>query len=63
MSDRDVYREHGHADRDAYLRSLAEAHDMAEEVVKSLADLLGPEEDFDGLVVALEDAEGMDWDA
>lgn len=29
------------------------------EVVKSLADVLGEEEDFDGLVVALEDAEGM----
>ena len=58
-----VYQEHGHADRAAYLKSLAEEHGMTDEVVNSLADVLGPEEDFDGLVVALEDAEGMDWDA
>jgi len=49
------YREAGHPTRAAYLQSLADEHDAPLDTVLMLADLLGPEEDFDGLVVALED--------
>lgn len=50
-----VYEENGYVDRDDYLESLAEEHDVPLETVKVLADTLGPNEDFDGLVTALED--------
>ena len=55
----DVYKENGFADREEYLSALAESYDLdLEEVVRPLADLLGPIEDFDGLVSALEDEAG-----
>lgn len=61
---RSVYQEHGHADRAAYLKSLEDEFALVPpETIAALAEVLGPTEDFDGLVVALEDAEGMDWDA
>jgi hypothetical protein len=48
-----IYKEHGYESRADYLESLANEYD--EDVVYALASVLGPEEDFDGLVVALED--------
>lgn len=51
----DVYKAHGYSDRDDYLNSLAIEYGVATLVVVSLADMLGPSEDFDGLVNALED--------
>lgn len=53
------YVEHGYKDRDDYLRCLSEDYDVPLEAVYALADMLGEEEDFDGLVSALEDAEYM----
>lgn len=41
--------------RDGYLRDLAFEYDVPEDVVFMLADFLGPNEDFDGLVTELED--------
>ena len=57
------YRDHGYRDRTDYLRSLADDNGVPIDAVMALADVLGPEEDFDGLVVAVEDAadEG-EWD-
>lgn len=53
---RNVYREHGYSDREDYLSRIAEDYGVdLEQVVRPLADLLGPGEDFDGLVSALED--------
>jgi hypothetical protein len=53
-----VYTEHGFDNRTEYLKELALEYDPA--VVYALADLLGPEEDFDGLITSLEDyAEGF----
>ncbi len=49
-----AYMRNGYADRDEYLQALMEESSDAE-AVEMLADLLGPEEDFDGLVTALED--------
>jgi hypothetical protein len=47
-----VYTDHGYADREDYLASLREEYG---EAVDILAALLGPSEDFDGLVTDLED--------
>jgi len=52
--DQSIYQEHGFANRSAYLRDLAEDYGRK---VFLLADLLGPSEDFDGLLTSLEDAE------
>lgn len=50
-----VYQENGFENRDDYLEFLADEYGMSLLEVLSLADLLGPNEDFDGLVSALED--------
>jgi len=54
----DVYKENGYKDRIDYLEQLADEYDAPMEVVEALADLLGPDEDFDGLVSGLKDWEG-----
>lgn len=46
-------------DRDVYLRELAAEYGVPMYVVRSLADMLGPSEDYDGLVSALEDYSDM----
>lgn len=51
----DVYRQKGYRDRYGYLESLADEYGVSKMVVYSLADMLGPSEDFDGLINALED--------
>jgi hypothetical protein len=50
-----IYIENGHADRDEYLDSLADEYGIEMEVVLNLAEILGPNEDFDGLVTILQD--------
>lgn len=53
------YQEHGFASRADYLADLADTIGVDIRTVEILADLLGPSEDFDGLVTSLEDyAEG-----
>ena len=47
-----VYTDNGYSDRRDYLKSLAEEYGDA---VYILAEILGPNEDFDGLVTDLED--------
>lgn len=54
-ADHDIYGEHGFASRREYLDSLAEEYGTDRRTVYTLADLLGPSEDFDGLVSALND--------
>ena len=49
-----VYQENGYASREEYLDGLAEEYG---DKVYELATVLGPEEDFDGLVTILEDSE------
>ena len=61
MTHRDVYRENGYDDRDDYLRSLADDYGVPLDAVLALADILGPDEDFDGLVSNLEDAMYGGW--
>jgi hypothetical protein len=50
-----IYRRHGFENREAYLQDLADEHGVDIQVVLMLADLMGPTEDFDGLVCELED--------
>lgn len=52
---RNVYQEHGYSNRKEYLKSLSEEYGVYIGAVYALADLLGAEEDFDGLISELED--------
>jgi len=54
-----IYEERGYKNRKHYICSLAEEFGLDEEVALTMASMLGPNEDFDGLVTTLEDiAEG-----
>jgi len=53
-----IYMRNGYRDRRQYLEMLAEDYGLEQIVVFQLAALLGPNEDFDGLVTTLEDMEG-----
>lgn len=50
-----IYQENGYTNRRDYLMSLAEDFDIDTQTVFTLASILGPNEDFDGLVTSLED--------
>lgn len=52
----DIYQRNGYGSRKEYLESLAEEYDRQK--VFALASILGPSEDFDGLVTTLEDDAG-----
>ena len=54
--DKSIYQEHGFESRKDYLLGLSEEHEISLNTVLTLAVLLGPSEDFDGLVVAIQDA-------
>ena len=48
-------------ERREYLDGLAEDYGVSKGTVYALASILGPDEDYDGLVSALEDIEGEDY--
>ena len=50
-----VYQKHGFETRREYLENVADDYGVDVESVFALADLLGPEEDFDGLVSMVQD--------
>jgi len=54
-TDNNIYEEHGFKNRNEYLSSLAEEYSVDEHIVFEVADLLGENEDFDGLVMELKD--------
>lgn len=55
-----VYKENGYENRRDYLNCLAEDYGVSKQTVFMLAEVLGPSEDFDGLVTELSDyAEDM----
>lgn len=58
---RNVYQENGYEGRDDYLRSLSDDYGVPLDAVLAMAEILGPEEDFDGLVNNLEDAMFGGW--
>ena len=49
------YLEYGAETRAEYLEMLAEDYGIDLDIVHAMADVLGPMEDFDGLVISLED--------
>jgi hypothetical protein len=51
----EIYFEYGAESRAEYLAMLSEDFDVDLDTVHALADVLGPMEDFDGLVTSLED--------
>ena len=51
------YRDNGYSSRADYLDSLADEYGCSSAIVYAAADILGPGEDFDGLICALEDYE------
>lgn len=51
-----IYSDHGYSSRQDYLLAMSEEYNVDINIVDGLADVLGPTEDFDGLVSALEDA-------
>lgn len=56
----DVYQRNGHANRTEYLRRLSGSFGLPMQQVQAAADLLGQDEDFDGLLSHLEEAAGWD---
>lgn len=50
-----IYQQRGYENRKEYLVALADQYGMHEDYVFELAELLGPNEDFDGLVTTLQD--------
>ena len=50
-----IYQDNGYHSRKHYLATLAEDYGVDINSVNALADLLGPEEDFDGLVSMIND--------
>jgi hypothetical protein len=62
MSDKEVikaqhksYVDRGYASREEYLEGLAKDYGVDADVVFNIADVLGPTEDFDGLLCMLDD--------
>jgi hypothetical protein len=50
-----IYKQHGFDTRREYLIDLGDSYGIDSIIVFALADMLGTNEDFDGLVNALED--------
>ena len=50
-----IYQENDYKDRKDYLESLADEYSIDYFIVSAMADMLGENEDFDGLVCELED--------
>ena len=50
-----IYTDQGYEDRNDYLKCLAEDNEVDINTVEALAGMLGPTEDFDGLVTSIED--------
>ena len=51
-----IYTDEGFENRREYLNTLADDFGLDRTTVYALAGVLGPNEDFDGLICALEDA-------
>ena len=52
-----IYQENGFENRREYLKDLADTYGIDVQTVFTLASILGSNEDFDGLVTALDDLE------
>lgn len=50
-----IYKQHGYNDRNDYLKSLAEDYGISFAEVKTIANMLGENEDFDALITSLDE--------
>jgi len=50
-----VYTENGYKDRRDYLEKIADDFGISAGELEAISDVLGPDEDFDGLITSLED--------
>lgn len=57
QENKSIYQENGYENRKDYLKCLSEEYGVDLYTVQTLADVLGQEEDFDGLVAELNDLE------
>ncbi|MEO7048970.1 MAG: hypothetical protein ABI091_26945 [Ferruginibacter sp.] len=55
MDCRNIYQQNGYKDRQEYLNSLSDQYGVDSYSLDCIADMLGENEDFDGLVSSLED--------
>ena len=56
-----IYTDNGYKSRADYLQNLADENDVDIQTVRMMAGMLGPSEDFDGLVTSIEDCAGSDY--
>lgn len=54
-----IYQEYGFNNRKEYLQDLADNYGVSYSDVLALAEILGQNEDFDGLVTSIEDFQYM----
>jgi hypothetical protein len=59
INSNEKYTANGYKNREDYLQSLAKDFGIDRSAVSMISDMLGPSEDFDGLVSALEDFADM----
>ena len=50
-----IYKDEGYESRQDYLNCLADDNGVSRDAVYALADMMGTDEDFDGLVTSVED--------
>jgi len=50
-----IYKNNGYENRKDYLNQLAEEYEIDVKTVYALASILGPNEDFDGLITSIQD--------
>ena len=55
------YQVEGYENRKHYLECMADDYDIPLYQVRTLAQMLGPTEDFDGLVTMLQDIADANW--
>jgi len=53
--DNEIYQKNGFGNRDEYLSYLADNYGISISAVRAIAEILGENEDFDGLIASLED--------
>jgi len=51
----DIYKNNGYENRKDYLNQLAEEYEIDLNTVYAVASILGPNEDFDGLITSIQD--------
>ena len=54
-----IYQKEGYESKDNYFETLSEEYDIDKSIIYALSDLLGSNEDFDGLICSIQDYCGI----